>query len=93
MSGSASVPFGQLSCCQDIINDVAQIGTFVYHGDFWFAAFMVVFIGLSLLRTFTSMSSASQLRGFDPLGEAKLCLARQVPTLAWQEMLMCDLVG
>ncbi|CAE7724039.1 unnamed protein product [Symbiodinium sp. KB8] len=76
----------------DIINDVAQIGTFVYHGDFWFAAFMVVFIGLSLLRTFTSMSSASQLRGFDPLGEAKLCLARQVPTLAWQEMLMCERV-
>ncbi|CAE7251175.1 unnamed protein product [Symbiodinium sp. CCMP2456] len=76
----------------DIINDVAQIGTFVYHGDFWFAAFMVVFIGLSFLRTSTTMSSASQLKRFDPLGEAQLCLARQVPTLAWQEMLMCERV-
>eukprot|EP00439_Symbiodinium_sp_Y106_P073568 s2010_g13.t3 len=58
----------------DIINDVVQIGTFVYHGDFWFAAFMVVFIGLSLLLTFTNMATASHLKRFDPLGEAKLML-------------------
>ena len=68
-------------------NDVVQVGTFVHHGDFWFAGFMVVFVGLSLLCTNFMVSEQSPLKRCDLVGEARLCLARQVPTQAWQGML------
>ena len=68
-------------------NDIVQVGTFVHHGDFWFAGFMVVFVGLCLLCTNFMVSEQSPLKRCDLVGEAKLCLARQVPTQAWQGML------
>ncbi|CAE7275722.1 unnamed protein product [Symbiodinium necroappetens] len=71
----------------DMANDVVQVGTFVHHGDFWFAGFMVVFVGLCLLCTNFMVSEQSPLKRCDLVGEAKLCLARQVPTQAWQGML------
>ena len=42
---------------------------------------------LSLLFTVVGMSEESSLERFDPLGEARLSLARRVPTKAWELML------
>ena len=68
-------------------NDTVQITTFLLHGDWWFAGFMSFFVLLSLLITVGLMSKESSLERFDPLGEARLSLARRVPTEAWERML------
>ena len=84
---SPSVSISISLCSQDMANDIVQVGTFVHHGDFWFAGFMVVFVSLSLLCTIFMVSEQSPLKRGDLVGEARLCLARQVPTKAWQGML------
>eukprot|EP00439_Symbiodinium_sp_Y106_P038916 s338_g4.t1 len=71
----------------DMANDTVQISTFLLHGDWWFAGFMSFFVLLSLLFTVVGMSEESSLERFDPLGEARLSLARRVPTKAWELML------
>ena len=73
-------------------NDTVQITTFLLHGDWWFAGFMSFFVLLSLLITVGLMSKESSLERFDPLGEARLSLARRVPTKAWELMLSCERV-
>ena len=75
---------------QDIVNDLVQISTFLLHRDWWFAGFMSFFILLSLALAVPEMAEESKLRRFDPLGEARLCLARGVPTVAWEVMLACE---
>ncbi|CAE6973350.1 unnamed protein product [Symbiodinium sp. KB8] len=74
----------------DIVNDLVQISTFLLHRDWWFAGFMSFFILLSLALAVPEMAEESKLRRFDPLGEARLCLARGVPTVAWEVMLACE---
>ncbi|CAE7712564.1 unnamed protein product [Symbiodinium sp. CCMP2592] len=76
----------------DIGNDMLQMLTFVHHGDFWFAGFMAIFVALNFLATFLVARdmSLSQTKRCDLLGEAKLCVARQVPTRAWQVILFCE---
>ncbi|CAE7568060.1 unnamed protein product [Symbiodinium sp. CCMP2456] len=64
--------------------------TFVHHGDFWFAGFMAIFVALNFLATFLVARDMSEVKRCDPLGEAKLCIARQVPTRAWQVILFCE---
>ncbi|CAE7910751.1 unnamed protein product, partial [Symbiodinium necroappetens] len=71
----------------DMVNDLLQIGTFLLHGDWWFGAFIAFFVLLSSLLTVAFMTEESSLKRFDPLGEARLCLARGVPTKAWEGML------
>ena len=53
---------------------------------------MSFFVLLSLLITVGLMSKESSLERFDPLGEARLSLARRVPTKAWELMLSCERV-
>ena len=48
---------------------------------------MGVFVVLSFGLTVVGMQEHSKLKRFDPLGEARLCLARGVPTQAWEGML------
>ena len=48
---------------------------------------MIFFVLLSLLLTDGGVTHYSNLNRFDPLGEARLCLARGVPTKAWEAML------
>ena len=67
-------------------NDTVQITTFLLHGDWWFAGFMSFFVLLSLLFTVAGMLRTSKLERFHPLGEARLSLARRVPTEAWEVM-------
>ncbi|CAE7264719.1 unnamed protein product [Symbiodinium natans] len=74
----------------DIVNDLVQISTFLLHRDWWFAGVLSFFILLSLALTIPKMSEDSDLQRFDPLGEARLCLARGVPTVAWERMLACE---
>ena len=73
--------------CQDIANDVLQILTFIVHADYWFAGFMVFFVGLNCLLTVSMVAERSILERFDLFGEARLCLARKVHTKAWIAML------
>ncbi|CAE6973356.1 unnamed protein product [Symbiodinium sp. KB8] len=74
----------------DIVNDLVQISTFLLHGDWWFAAVLSFFIFLSLGLTIPKMWADSDLQRFDPLGEARLSLARGVPTVAWERMLAAE---
>ncbi|CAE7731085.1 unnamed protein product [Symbiodinium sp. CCMP2592] len=74
----------------DMVNDMVQICTFLLHRDWWFAGFMIFFVLLSLLLTVGGVSHQSTLKRFDPLGEARLCLARGVTTKAWESMLSCE---
>ncbi|CAE7731105.1 unnamed protein product [Symbiodinium sp. CCMP2592] len=71
----------------DMVNDVVQIGTFLLHGDWWFAGFMSFFVLGTLYVTIGDVSDNSELKRFDPLGEARLCLARGVPTRVWEDLL------
>jgi len=71
----------------DMANDTVQITTFLLHGDWWFAGFMSFFVLFSLLVTVIGMSETSSLERFHPVGEARLSLARRVPTEAWERML------
>ena len=71
-------------------NDTVQITTFLLHGDWWFAGFMSFFVLLSLLFTVAGMLRKSKLERFHPLGEARLSLARRVPTEAWEAMLRIE---
>ena len=48
---------------------------------------MSFFVLLSLLLTVLYMSQTSSLERFHPVGEARLSLARRVPTEAWERML------
>ena len=72
------------------MNDLVQISTFLLHGDWWFAAVLSFFIFLSLGLTIPKMWADSDLQRFDPLGEARLSLARGVPTVAWERMLAAE---
>ncbi|CAE6973672.1 unnamed protein product [Symbiodinium sp. CCMP2456] len=74
----------------DVVNDVVQIGTFLYHRDWWFAGFMSLFVFVNLAGTIHEMSKLSKLKRFDLLGEARLCVTRGVLTDAWQMMLACE---
>ena len=67
-------------------NDTVQITTFLLHGDWWFAGFMSFFVLVPLLVTVAGMSELSSLERFHPVGEARLSLARRVPTEAWEVM-------
>ena len=71
-------------------NDTVQITTFLLHGDWWFAGFMSFFVLLSLLLAVLYMSETSSLERFHPVGEARLSLARRVPTEAWEGMLRME---
>ena len=71
------------------MNDLVQISTFLLHGDWWFAAVLSFFIFLSLGLTIPKMWADSDLQRFDPLGEARLSLARGVPTVAWERIARC----
>ena len=82
--------FGVLSICehcQDMLNDGVQILTFVLHGDYGFAVFMLLFVGFNAYVTVEKVAKHSTLNRFDVLGEARLCLARKVPTRAWGVLL------
>ena len=68
-------------------NDVLQILAFVAHGDYCFAGFMFFFVGLNSVMTVFETPKSSTLNRFDLIGEAKLSLARKVPTKAWFFML------
>ena len=72
------------------MNDLVQVSTFLLHRDWWFAGVLSFFILLSLALTIPKMSEDSDLQRFDPLGEARLSLARGVPTVAWERMLACE---
>eukprot|EP00439_Symbiodinium_sp_Y106_P031134 s3092_g3.t1 len=74
----------------DMVNDIVQITTFLLHGDWWFAGFMSFFVLLSLYITVQIMSELSKLERCDPVGEARLSLARRVPTEAWEGMLRME---
>ncbi|CAE7790852.1 unnamed protein product [Symbiodinium necroappetens] len=76
----------------DMANDMVQIVTFVLHRDFWFAGFMCIFVVFSFLFTVVWMQKVSALQRFDPLTEARLCLARGVTTTAWEGMLAMERV-
>ena len=56
---------------------MVQIVTFVLHRDSWFAGFMGLFVFLSFGLTVVWMQVDSKLKRFDPLTEARLCLARE----------------
>ncbi|CAE7528712.1 unnamed protein product [Symbiodinium microadriaticum] len=71
----------------DVANDVLQILAFVAHGDYCFAGFMFFFVGLNSVMTVFETPKSSTLNRFDLIGEAKLSLARKVPTKAWFFML------
>ncbi|CAE7543082.1 unnamed protein product, partial [Symbiodinium microadriaticum] len=75
---------------KDGVNDILQIGTFLLHRDWWFAGFMTLFVCVNLLATIFEMEAQSKLKRFDPLGEARLCVARGVLTDAWEMMLSCE---
>ncbi|CAE7353081.1 CBSDUF1 [Symbiodinium sp. CCMP2592] len=49
----------------DMAKDVLQITTFVLHGDYWFASFMLLFVGLS--GVFTAKGSSEGDRPHRPL--------------------------
>ena len=51
---------------------------------------MGVFVVLGLLATVVVMQQDSKLKRFDPLTEARLCLARGVTTKAWDGMLAME---
>ncbi|CAE7568051.1 unnamed protein product [Symbiodinium sp. CCMP2456] len=80
----------------DILNDAIQILTFLRHGDFFFAGFMVFFIVLNSLATIFQANKDSEsrhvLQPFSPLREAQRCLARKVPTEPWAKMLYWERV-
>ena len=50
---------------------------------------MTLFVCVNLLATIFEMEAQSKLKRFDPLGEARLCVARGVLTDAWEMMLSC----
>ena len=51
---------------------------------------MGLFVFLSFGLTVVWMQVDSKLKRFDPLTEARLCLARGVPTEAWEAMLALE---
>ena len=77
---------------EDMANDAVQIATFVLHRDFWFAGIMTFFVLVSFWYTVVPMQQNSKLKRFDPLTEARLCLARGVTTDAWEAMLGAERV-
>eukprot|EP00439_Symbiodinium_sp_Y106_P071147 s123_g12.t1 len=80
----------------DILNDAIQILTFLRHGDFFFAGFMVFFIVLNCLATIFQANKDSEsrqvLQPFSLLREAQRSLARKVPTEPWTKMLYWERV-